>query len=153
MLKYCCSISNTTAMDELLSSFLHIIRPTNFLSLIRMAAIYENAPIFLCITSKRFKFLSTFFIQSYLRYCVFKILLKTHTLLSKILKEGHIKSMRTHWRTCMKRLIQWTRGKWYAETVVFGAPFSLTTTLRIQREVNNSRCINQNVENGDFYIV
>ena len=48
-------------------------------------------------------------------------------IVPKILEEGHVKSMRTPRRVCMKR---WTRRKRYVETVAFGALFSLTTTAR-----------------------
>ena len=50
---------------------------------------------------------------------------------SKILEEGHVKSMRKLRRACMKRLITVDEAK---ETIAFGAPFSLITPLGIKRE-------------------
>lgn len=38
-------------------------------------------------------------------------------------------------RACMKRLRTVDKGKRYVETVALGATFSLTTLLRMQREV------------------
>ena len=55
----------------------------------------------------------------------------------KILEEGHVKSIRTHQRVCIKRLMtldEDERGT-YVETVAFSAQFSLTTPLGIKREV------------------
>ena len=45
---------------------------------------------------------------------------------SKILEEGHVKSISILRRTCMKKLVTE-----YVETVEFGASFSLTTPLGI----------------------
>ena len=48
---------------------------------------------------------------------------------SKILDLGHVKSMKSPWSSCMKRLMT-------VETVAFGAPVSLTTSLEIKREAS-----------------
>ena len=66
-------------------------------------------------------------------------LLTFENTVSKILEEGHVKSMRTPRRACMKSFMTVTRRKRYVETVAFGAPFSLTTPLGIKREVSSSR--------------
>ena len=53
---------------------------------------------------------------------------------SKIVEEGHVKSMRIPRRACMKRLMIVDDAK-EVEAVAFGTPFPLTTPLGIQCEV------------------
>ena len=58
---------------------------------------------------------------------------------SKILEEGHVQSMRTPRRACMKRLMTVDEAKEVCrDRTAFGAPFSPITPLGIKREVSSS---------------
>ena len=51
---------------------------------------------------------------------------------SKILEEGHVKTMTTPRRACMRRLMTLDEAKEVCETVAFGTLFSLTTPLEMK---------------------